>query len=200
VRPDKVQVVRERIRRLGVEPDVMGALRAMLDQGDIRIVPALASRLRVVLVFNDPDLDGLDLREIAAESFRDQLSAAKRDDCSAAHVDARITRTIIAESTAQLREEIPEAVRAEMESLFGRVSGPSTPTSGRTSFPRGIEKAVVTPVGSSASVSETRGRSRVDYASGLSPARARDAPELLAQAASSSRCASCSASITSGLN
>ena len=187
--------MRERIRRLGVEPDVMGALRAMLDQGDIRFVPALASRLRELLVFNDPDLDGLDLGEISAESCRDQLSAAKRDDRSAAHVDAQITRTIIAESTAQLREEIPEAVRAGIESLF-RPGFRAVHADKRTYLlPERDRK------GSGHSgwllVCE---RSRADYASGMSPARARDAPELLAQAASSSCCASCSASITSGLN
>jgi hypothetical protein len=106
VAPDKVGVVRGMIMSLRVDPQVMGGLKRLLDDGDITATPLLEKRLEQILVPADPDLAALGLPAITAKSFEANVSLAKRNERGAARVEGQLTRSLLKERTSGLERQI----------------------------------------------------------------------------------------------
>jgi tetratricopeptide (TPR) repeat protein len=108
VAPDKVDGVRSMIMNLRIDPQIMGGLKRLLDDGDVTATPLLQKRLEEILVPTDPGLASLGLPAIAAQSFEANASAAKRDDRGTSRVEGQLTRSLIREQVSDLKREMKE--------------------------------------------------------------------------------------------
>lgn len=88
------------------DPEVMGGIKRLLDDGDLAATPLIEKRLRQLLGFHENDLDRFGIAELTAKAIEENISAAKRDERTAAHVDAQMTRSLIREEAAAVRKEI----------------------------------------------------------------------------------------------
>jgi tetratricopeptide (TPR) repeat protein/predicted nucleic acid-binding protein len=106
VAPDKVNEVRGMISALGVDPEVMGGLKRLLDAGDTTATPLIQKRLEEILVPEDPALASLALPAVTAHSFEVNVSLAKRDEKGVSRVEGQLTRSVVKEQMDDLRREM----------------------------------------------------------------------------------------------
>jgi tetratricopeptide (TPR) repeat protein len=92
-----------------VDPEVMGGIKRLLDEGDLSATPLVEERLRQLLGFEENDLDQFGVAELVAKAIEENVAAAKRDERTAAHVDAQMTRSLVREEMAAVRQEIAGA-------------------------------------------------------------------------------------------
>lgn len=142
VPPGDVKRVHEKVMSVAVDPHVMGGIKRLLDEGDLTVMPALEGRLRELIEFDDPTLDGLDLPGATARAFERKLHAAKRDDRAAAHVDALVTRSFTAERLDRLRADLTEAVEATGGTIVNELLALAHQRPEALGLPQSIERAV----------------------------------------------------------
>jgi hypothetical protein len=104
--PGTESVVRRKVMGLGTDPWLMGALKRLLEEGDLSAKTAIGDRLSQILTFGNPDLDRLELPALAARSFERNAPAAKRDPRRAAHLDELMTRNLVESKIEQLQSEM----------------------------------------------------------------------------------------------
>ncbi|MGC1852719.1 MAG: hypothetical protein WA687_09810 [Solirubrobacterales bacterium] len=93
---------------LGVrtDPEVMGGIKRLLDDGDLAATPLIEKRLRQLLGFQENDLERFGVTELTAKAIEENVAAAKRDERTAAHLDAQMTRSLVREEGAAVRRAI----------------------------------------------------------------------------------------------
>jgi hypothetical protein len=137
VAPGKVGEVRGLVMGLRVDPQVMGALKRLLDAGDLTVTPLLEKRLEEILAPADPDLASLGLAAITARSFEANVSLAKRDERGVSRVEGQLTRSLVQDQMSGLRREMQEGL-ADVRSAAATPAAPGIPDLG--GFPNGTTR------------------------------------------------------------
>lgn len=88
------------------DPEVMGGIKRLLDEGDLAATPLIEKRLRQLLSFHENDLDRFGVAELTAKAIEENVAAAKRDERTAAHADAQMTRSLVREEGAATRKVV----------------------------------------------------------------------------------------------
>lgn len=116
-------IVWPKVEGLMLDPAVLGALKTLLDEADLRVVPALQKRLAQLLVFDAPAIDDAAVVDLVADSLVSRRNEAKRDDRSAAHLDAQELNAAIAASEASVRGAVRDEVAAGTAEVVGQLTG-----------------------------------------------------------------------------